>query len=74
MLHSFNILNSKSFIQISKLQKLPNANLASVLVKELSHDIKNETKYHAFLEFLKGHHELMYVYYQIIQYSKLSTL
>ena len=67
-LHSLNILSSKRFQLLSKLQGLHNNHIASVLVQELSHDMKDNNKYITLLNYLKI--ENSRVYHEILQYSK----
>ena len=67
-LHSLNILSSKRFELLSNLQELPNNQIASVLVQELSHDIKDNKKYISLLNYLKL--ENSHVYHEIVQHSK----
>ena len=71
-LHSLNILSSKSFHRISNLQELNNAHLASILVEELSHDLKDREKYNSLLTYLKK--ENSHVYYDILLQSKFLFL
>ena len=59
-LHSFNILNSTSFKRITNWKRVPNTHLATILVEELSHDLKEQNKYRTFLNFLKREQFLMY--------------
>ena len=68
-LHSLNILNSKRFKLLFNLQGLPKTQLASVLVEQLSQDIKHKKKYDAFLSYLKM--ENSHVYYEIVHHRKL---
>ena len=69
-LHSVDILNSISFSILFNLQKLSNNHLASVLVNELSQDIKERKKFIAFLDTLKKEPSLAYIYYKISFLSK----
>ena len=71
-LHSLDILNNISFIKVSNLQ-LSNIHLASVLVEELSQDIKERKRYVAFLNFLKKEPSLAYVNYRIFFLSKFNN-
>ena len=67
-LHSLNILSSNRFELLSNLQGLTNNHLASVLVEELSHDMKDNNKYKLLLQYLRM--ENAPVYYEILQQSK----
>ena len=67
-LHSLNILSSKRFELLSNLQGLQNNHLASVLVQELSHDMKDNNKYIALLNYFKM--ENSHIYHEILQHSK----
>ena len=69
-LRSLDILNSTSFSNLSNLLELSNIHLASVLVDQLSQDIKEEKKYIALLDFLKKEPSLVYLYYKITFLSK----
>ena len=71
-LHSLDMLSSKSFEQLSNLQGMNNAHLASVLVQELSHDMKDKNKYNSLLSYLKM--ENAHVYYEILHHSELLSL
>ena len=70
ILHSLDILNTMSYIKLSHLEGLSNIHLASILVQELSQDIKDRKKDAAFLEFLKKEPKLAYVYNRIFFQSK----
>ena len=67
-LHSLNILNSKNFKRITNLKRVSNVHLASIMVEELSHDLKDQNKFRTFLHFLKSEHILMYE--SIMRHSK----
>ena len=67
-LHSLNILSSNKFEELSNLQGLTNIHLASVLVEELSDDVKDNKKYKLLLDYLKL--ENTHVYYEILRQSK----
>ena len=69
-LHSLDILNSKSFSMLSNLQELSNIHLTSLLVEELSQDIRERKKYFAFVNFLKSEPSLINLYYKILFQSK----
>ena len=64
-LHSLDILNSTSFSMLSNLQGLSHIHLTSVLVDQLSQDIKERKKYVALLDFLSKEPSLVYLYYKI---------
>ena len=66
-LHSLNIIR---FYKLPKLQELSNIHLASVIVDQLSQDIKERKKYLAFLNFLKREPSLSYIYYKMSFLSK----
>ena len=68
-LHSLNILNSKSFTILSSLKLLSNNHFASVMVKEISHDLKERKKYHAFLKFLLQESSLLYLLTKMLDLS-----
>ena len=70
ILHSWDILNTISYIKLSHLEGLSNIHLASILVQELSQDIKDRKKDAAFLDFLKKEPRLAYVYNRIFILSK----
>ena len=59
-LHSLNILHSTTFKRITNWKRVSNVHLASILVQELSHDLKKQNIYRTFLNFLKREHILMY--------------
>ena len=69
-LHSLNILNSKSFSMLSNLQELSNIHLTSLLVEELSQDIRERKKYFAFIHFFKSEPLLINLYYKMLFRSK----
>ena len=69
-LHSLRILNSISFSMLSGLQDLSNKHMASILVKDLSQDIRETKKYIAFLELLRKEPSLDYVCYKMHFLSK----
>ena len=71
-LHSLDMLSSKTFEQLSNLQGMNNDHLASVLVQELSHDLKDKNKYNSLLSYLKM--ENAHVYYEILHHSELLSL
>ena len=71
-LHSLKILSSKSFHRISNLKELNNVHLASVLVQELSHDLKDRQKYNSLLTYLKK--ENSDIYHEILVQSKFQSL
>ena len=65
-LRSLDILNSASFSRLSNLQGLvSHSHLASVLVEQLSQDIKEKKKYVGLLHFLNEEPSLVYLYYKI---------
>ena len=64
-LHSLDILNTASFYRLSNLQGLSHTHLASVLVDQLSQDIKEKMKYVELLHFLKKEPSLVYLYNKI---------
>ena len=64
-LHSLDIMNNISYTKLSNLQQLSKIHLASVLVEELSQDIKKRKKYVVFLNFFKKEPSLAYVNYRI---------
>ena len=67
-LHLLNILSSKRFELLSNLQGLQNNHLASILVQELSHDMKDNKKYISLLNYLKM--ENSHIYHELLQHSK----
>ena len=71
-LHSLDILSLKTFEVLSNLQGMNNAHLASVLVQELLHDMKDKNKYNSLLNYLKM--ENAHVYYEILHHSELVSL
>ena len=74
ILHSWDILNTISYIKLSHLEELSKIHLASVLVEELFQHIKDRKKNAAFLEFLKKEPRLAYVYNRIFLLSKFLHL
>ena len=64
-LRSLDILNSTSFSKLSNLLELSNIHLASVIVDQLSQDIKEKKKYIGLLDFLKKEPSLVCLYYKI---------
>ena len=68
-LHLWNILSSNGLEVLLNIQGLTKNHLASVLVDQLSHDMKDINKYHALLGYLKEKNS--HVYYEIEQSSKL---
>ena len=65
-LHSLDILNSASFSRLTNIQGLvSHTHLASVLVDQLSLDIKEKKKYVELLHLLKKEPMLVYLYYKI---------
>ena len=71
-LHSWNVLSSKRLEVLLNLRGLRNAHLASVLVDQLSHDIKDNNKYYALLGYLKEQNS--HVHYEIDQSSKFPAV
>ena len=69
-LHSLDILNNISYTKLSNLKQLSNIHFASVLVEELSEDIKERNKYIEFLHFIKREPSLAHVNYGIFFLSK----
>ena len=64
-MHSLDILDSASFSMLSNLHGLSNIHLASVLVEQLSQDIKEKNNYVALLDFLIKLSSLVYLYNRI---------
>ena len=64
-LHSLDIINSASFSMLSNIQGLSHTHLSSVLVDQLSQDIKEKRKYVGLLNFLKKEASLGYLNYKI---------
>ena len=69
-IYSLDILNPKSYSMLYKLQGLSNIHISSVLVEELTQDIKEKNKYIAFLDFLKRESSLDFLYQKIYFLSK----
>ena len=69
-LHSLDILNPVSYSMLYKLQGLSYIHISSVVVEELSQDIKEKNKYIAFLDFLKRESSLHFLYHKISFLSK----
>ena len=73
-LHSLDIINPVNYFLLHKLQGLSNIHISSVLVEELSQDIKENKKYIEFLDFLKRESSLQFVYYKMSLLSKYLNL
>ena len=73
-LHSLDILNSKSQFMLSNLPHLSNIHLASLLVEELSQNIKERKKYVAFQHFLEREPSLIHIHYKMSFLSKSLNL